>query len=65
MEFPHNAVILVDSYRANSFVLKDQSAVKVGPSEEGRNNHEYSLYHADFVLYNQEIECDVVMIILG
>jgi hypothetical protein len=49
-------VILVDSYRANSFVLKDQSAVKFGPSEEGRNNHEYSLYHAEFVLYNQEIE---------
>ena len=49
-------MILVDSYRTNNVVLKDQAAVKVGPSAEGEISHEYSLYHAEFVLYNQDSE---------
>ena len=56
IKFPFKTVILVDPYRVNSVVLKDQAAVQVGPYTELKNNHEYSLYQAEFLLYNQENE---------
>lgn len=59
-DLPHKKflfqVVLVDPYRFNSIVLKEHAVVEVDATGESRNDNEYNLYHAKFVLYNQASE---------